>query len=59
MKLIVDSVDAENRIRALMQETLLGPKEIDTSIDFDQSIPVDSRPDIAKELSYFRSFNGK
>ena len=39
MKLIVDSVDAENRIRALMQETLLGPKEIDTSIDFDQSIP--------------------
>ncbi len=59
MKLIVDSEDAENRIRALMQETLLGPKEIDTSIDFDKSVPVGSRPDIAKELSYFRSFDGK
>lgn len=59
MKLIVDSMETEKRIRALMQETLLGPEEIDSSIDFDPSVPMGSRPDIAKELSYFRSFNGK
>lgn len=59
MKLIVDSVETEERIRSLMQETLLGPEEIDAGIDFDASVPMNSRPDIAKELSYFRSFNGK
>eukprot|EP00752_Nemacystus_decipiens_P003821 g3515.t1 len=59
VKLIVDSAETENRIRALMQETLLGPEEIDATIDFDKSVPVANRPDIAKELSYFRSFNGK
>ncbi|CAM9257277.1 unnamed protein product, partial [Pylaiella littoralis] len=59
VKLIVDSMDAEKRIRALMQETLLGPEKIDASIDFDRSVPVERRPDIAKELSYFRVFNGK
>lgn len=57
--MIVDSMDAEKRIRALMQETLLGPEKIDASIDFDRSVPVERRPDIAKELSYFRVFNGK
>ena len=59
MKLIVDSVETEERIRALMQETLLGPKQIDAAVDFDPSVPIGHRPDIAKELSYFRSFNGK
>lgn len=59
MKLVVDSVETENRVRALMQETLLGPKEIDAAIDFDKSVPLNDRPDIAKELAYFRSFNGK
>lgn len=59
MKLIVDSVDAEKRIRALMQETLLGPETIDPSIDFDKSVDLERRPNIAKELSYFRVFNGK
>eukprot|EP00903_Cladosiphon_okamuranus_P020559 g18871.t1 len=59
VKLIVDSLEAENRIRALMQETLLGPEEIDATTDFDPSVPMGDRPDIAKELSYFRSFNGK
>lgn len=59
MKLVVDSVETENRVRALMQETLLGPEEIDAAIDFDKSVPPKDRPDIAKELAYFRSFNGK
>lgn len=55
----MDSVETEKRIRALMQETLLGPEEIDPKLDFDPSVPMGCRPDIAKELSYFRSFNGK
>ncbi|CAB1116732.1 unnamed protein product [Ectocarpus sp. CCAP 1310/34] len=59
VKLIVDSVETEVRIRALMQETLLGPEDVDASIDFDDSVPVENRPDIGKELSYFRTFNGK
>ncbi|CAM9427889.1 unnamed protein product, partial [Scytosiphon promiscuus] len=59
MKLVVDSVETENRVRALMQETLLGPEQIDATIDFDKSVPPEDRPDIAKELAYFRSFNGK
>ncbi|CAM9419674.1 unnamed protein product [Hapterophycus canaliculatus] len=59
MKLVVDSVETENRVRALMQETLLGPKEIDSTVDFDKSVQPQDRPDIAKELAYFRSFNGK
>ncbi|CBJ32522.1 conserved unknown protein [Ectocarpus siliculosus] len=59
VKLIVDSVDTEIRIRALMQETLLGPKNVDASVDFHESVPVENRPDIGKELSYFRAFNGK
>lgn len=59
VKLVVDSMESEKRIRALFHETLLGPEEIDPAIDFDPSVPMDTRPDIAKELSYFRSFNGK
>ncbi|CAN0389628.1 unnamed protein product, partial [Ectocarpus sp. 8 AP-2014] len=50
VKLIVDSVETEIRIRALMQETLLGPKDVDASVDFDESVPVENRPDIGKEL---------
>lgn len=59
VKLIVASEDAEKRIRALMQETLLGPATIDADVDFSPTVKPEDRPNIAKELQYFRVYNGK
>lgn len=59
VKLIVESHDAERRVRALMQETLLGPVSIDPDLDFSSSMKPGDRPDLMKELSYFRGYNGK
>lgn len=58
MKLIVTCKSAEKRVRTLMQETLLGPEIIDPDIDFASSVKSEDRPDLAKEMAYFRTYNG-
>jgi len=54
--LVVETEEAKEKIRQVFQETLLGPKEWDPEIDFDPSFPVENRPDLMKELMYFRKF---
>jgi Metallo-beta-lactamase superfamily len=61
--LVVDSIEAENNIRSVFEETLLGPKifrDPDNPIanddeDFDPDYPIDARPNFYKEFQYFRS----
>jgi len=54
--LIVDSEETKKDIETVFQETLLGPKTIDPDVDFDDSFPKERRPDLKKELGFFRKF---
>lgn len=56
VNLIVSSVDVEQRIRQVFQETLFGPATLDLKPDFPQSTPPELYPDLHKELEYFRKF---
>lgn len=61
--LIVDSADAENDIRSVFEETLLGPGRFrdhrfpcaNVDEDFDPTFPKDARPDFYKEFYNFRT----
>ena len=63
VQLIVESADAENEIRTVFGETLLGPEHFRDSLnpcanadeDFDPSFPRDRRPNFYKEFEHFRS----
>jgi hypothetical protein len=66
--LVVDSEDAEDNIRRVFSETLLGPSQFRRDIDpvkyeeedFDPSFPKEAIPDFEKELRHFRIMpNGK
>ena len=59
VQLIVSSEEVEERIRMVMQETLLGPNEIDIESDFADDYPRENMPDLRKELDYFGNFMGK
>lgn len=60
--LVVDSEDAEQNIRRVFSETLLGPAQFrreENAItseeeDFDPEFPQEARPNFQKELEYFR-----
>jgi Metallo-beta-lactamase superfamily len=60
--LVVDSVEAEQNIRSVFEETLLGPQKFrdpDNPVghdpdDFDPDFPVSARPDFYKEFEFFR-----
>jgi hypothetical protein len=60
--LVVDSVEAEQNIRSVFEETLLGPKKFrdpDNPVaqdpdDFDPDFPIEDRPDFYKEFEFFR-----
>jgi glyoxylase-like metal-dependent hydrolase (beta-lactamase superfamily II) len=59
--LVVDSDEAEENIRSVFEETLLGPKQFrgvspisHEPEDFDPSYPKESRPDFSKEFRHFR-----
>jgi len=60
--LVVDSKEAENNIRSVFEETLLGPKQFrdddnplaNDDADFDPDFPVDARPNFFLEFQYFR-----
>jgi hypothetical protein len=58
IKLVVRSKEAEQRIRAVLQETLFGPERIDPEADFSARVPHDQRPDLVAETGYFRVFDG-
>ncbi|CAM9204250.1 unnamed protein product [Phaeothamnion confervicola] len=58
VKLIVEREEEEARIRAVLQETLFGPKDADPR-DFAPGIPPENRPDLAKETEYFSRYNGQ
>jgi glyoxylase-like metal-dependent hydrolase (beta-lactamase superfamily II) len=59
VKLIVSNAEVEERIRVVMQETLLGPIDIDIESDFADHYPRENMPDLRKELDYFGVFMGK
>ena len=40
----------------MFQETLFGPEHIDHDVDFAADFPKDWRPNLPKELQYFRKF---
>lgn len=56
LNLIVDSLEVEDKIRAVFQETLFGPLAIDADADFAPGYPMDKRPDLLKESLYFHKF---
>jgi len=43
------------RLKAVLQEALFGPKNLDLSIDYDSDCSVCKVPDIRKEMNYFRA----
>eukprot|EP01103_Thecamoeba_quadrilineata_P015374 TRINITY_DN483_c0_g2_i1.p1 TRINITY_DN483_c0_g2~~TRINITY_DN483_c0_g2_i1.p1 ORF type:complete len:809 (+),score=173.18 TRINITY_DN483_c0_g2_i1:72-2498(+) len=51
---LVCSQKGENVIRRVFQETLFGPEVIDNDDEFAKSLPPEKRPDLKKELNYFR-----
>ena len=61
--LVVDSVDAEDNIRRVFGETLLGPAQFrnhnrpkaNEEEDFDPSFPRDARPNFYNEFNWFRT----
>mmetsp|Transcript_6825 Transcript_6825/g.17118 ORF Transcript_6825/g.17118 Transcript_6825/m.17118 type:complete len:1395 (+) Transcript_6825:304-4488(+) len=65
--LVVDSQEAEDNIRLVFEETLLGPKKFRMGKDsvaydeqdFDPNYPKDCIPDFNRELYHFRDFGGK
>lgn len=48
--------DVEEKIRIVFQETLFGPETIDPDIDFAHDFPEECRPNLPKEMQYFRKF---
>lgn len=46
----------EEKIRIVFQETLFGPETIDPDIDFAHDFPEECRPNLPKEMQYFRKF---
>ena len=61
--LVVDSEDAEDNIRRVFGETLLGPAQFrnhnrpkaNEGEDFDPTFPKEARPDFYKEFNWFRT----
>lgn len=60
--LVVDSIEAEQNIRSVFEETLLGPhhfRDPDNPLehdpeDFDPDFPISARPNFYEEFKYFR-----
>ena len=53
---LVVEPEVEARIRTVFQETLFGPEAVDYDADFAPELPPECRPDLLKELRYFRKF---
>ena len=56
VNLIVDSKEVEDRIRTVFQETLFGPETINRDVDYTRDYPDGDKPDLPKELQYFRRY---
>jgi CRP-like cAMP-binding protein/phosphoribosyl 1,2-cyclic phosphodiesterase len=51
---LITTPDGERRARRVFQETLFGPKHIDTDSEYADTIPEHVRPDLVKECGFFR-----
>jgi CRP-like cAMP-binding protein/phosphoribosyl 1,2-cyclic phosphodiesterase len=58
IRLLVDSADVERRIRAVFQESLLGPTAQPGEGEFAREFPEDRRPDLLREGTFFRRGEG-
>jgi CRP-like cAMP-binding protein/phosphoribosyl 1,2-cyclic phosphodiesterase len=54
VRLVVDDAGIEQRVRAVFQETLFGPRTNPSEGEFADSIPLDGRPDTLREGAFFR-----
>jgi CRP-like cAMP-binding protein/ribonuclease BN (tRNA processing enzyme) len=54
VNLLVDGQEVEERLRRVLQETLLGPRTGSTESEFAEDYPRDARPDHRKESDHFR-----
>ena len=54
IRLVVPSEAAETALRNILEQSLFGPAEWLTDVEFRADYPVDGRPDFAKECEYFR-----
>lgn len=52
--LIVETVEIEARVRAVLQQSLFGPAVAPPAEEFARSYPKDARPDFEKESEFFR-----
>eukprot|EP00636_Phaeomonas_parva_P006036 CAMPEP_0118873072 /NCGR_PEP_ID=MMETSP1163-20130328/15022_1 /TAXON_ID=124430 /ORGANISM="Phaeomonas parva, Strain CCMP2877" /LENGTH=776 /DNA_ID=CAMNT_0006808325 /DNA_START=219 /DNA_END=2549 /DNA_ORIENTATION=+ len=59
VNLIVKDAETEASIRAVLQETLFGPAELDIRQDYDDSVPDADLPNLGAELAFFRKFGDK
>lgn len=55
VNLIVESPEIEQRIRTMLQQTLLGPTDFDMDADYADTFPKEDRADLVKEMSFFVS----
>lgn len=52
---LVADAEGERSVRTVLQETLFGPARYgDMQAEFDPSIPIEARPDLARECGHFR-----
>eukprot|EP00899_Mesostigma_viride_P025510 jgi/Mesvir1/6143/Mv00844-RA.1 len=59
---LIIAKEREQVVRSAFREALLGPEDLSSfAADFADSFPVDARPDLVKEINYFRQnpFNAK
>lgn len=54
IRLVVESIEIEARLRRVMQESLFGPERPDTRDEYPPDFPEDGRPDFTRESDYFR-----
>lgn len=58
-RLVVFSREIERRVRAIFQESLLGPAALPLPGEFADGCPASHRPDFRRETDYFRTVPGK
>lgn len=54
IRLLVDDAGVESRIRTVFEESLFGPSVPPREAEFAEDVPMDCRPDFARESEYFR-----
>ena len=55
---VVCDRQGEQRLRQILRESVLGPAVIEAVRDFASSVPVQARPDLLREMAFFRRKDG-